>query len=96
VVTCITATAIKVGVANRLPGHARTAAAAAAAAAVSSLKIRPKNISRHGRQNVYDGSGQRHFFNIGKVREHEVHDEGIYYGRCYMDVDLRLISHQPS
>lgn len=31
-----------------------------------SLKIRPKGISRHGRQNVYDGSGQRHLFNIGK------------------------------
>jgi hypothetical protein len=46
------------------------AAAAAAHAAAVSLKIRPKNISRHGRQNVYDGSGQRHFFNIGKVRGH--------------------------
>eukprot|EP00882_Tetradesmus_deserticola_P012376 GHRQ01013116.1.p1 GENE.GHRQ01013116.1~~GHRQ01013116.1.p1 ORF type:complete len:196 (+),score=40.70 GHRQ01013116.1:63-590(+) len=31
-----------------------------------SLRIRPKNMSRHGRQNVYDYSGQRHFFNIGK------------------------------
>jgi hypothetical protein len=57
---------------------------AAAAAAAASLKIRPKNISRHGRQNVYDGSGQRHFFNIGKVRRAcGLHDIQNYSSHCY-------------
>jgi hypothetical protein len=33
-----------------------------------SLKIRPKSISRHGRQFVYDAYSRQVVFNIGKVR----------------------------
>lgn len=32
-----------------------------------SLKIRPKSLSRHGRQYVYEAGSKRVLFNIGKV-----------------------------
>lgn len=32
-----------------------------------SLKIRPKTLSRHGRQYVYEAGSKKATFNIGKV-----------------------------
>lgn len=39
------------------------------------LRVRPKGMSAHGRQNVQDASGQRTLFNIGK--ESKIGSEGI-------------------